>query len=238
MMRNTSLALAAVLAAGTLLQPLSLLAKAQESQANPGVSVDVEVPSDIPLQISDIHATPSPNGLQHLDYALVNTGSQQLTAVQVSWNIRFADGHALRTEDRIDYLFDLDQKVASGGREKLEMGPITAAQHPSPVEQLTGRLTFAEFADGSRLGPDAEKLSPSFTDERARQSNAYRRWFEIYRTGGEQGLEEALRSESASETVIGRPIRLGLLDFERQRGMTALVQELGRLASINYHNPL
>jgi hypothetical protein len=201
--------------------------------ADDTVSVEINAQSDIPLKIANAAATSTASGLQSLHYTLVNQADQRLLAVEIVWTLHFANGASLRTENRQDFAFDFEGKLGPGDSDNTDhLDSVNATRHPSPVRSVTGEIAFAQFADGTTLGSERGKVLPWLKDQRSASLNEYRQLIQVYRSGGETALAQALAAESGSETIRGRADRRALLQLQRQNGITAVETQLNRVASL------
>jgi len=207
-------------------------ARTQASGAKGAVRVDIQISPDIPLQITDVHAIASPDGLQSMDYRLVNVSQQRLLAAQISWTFRFADGSSLRSENRTEYFWNSGGMLGLGQFEQIEGSAIGGGKNAAPVQIVTGSISAAEFDNGTRLGPDAPKFFAWLDELRAGEQARYRELFNLYRSEGQKAFVDALQTLRPSETMAGKSARINLLDIYRQKGSAAAVAELMRLNSL------
>lgn len=197
------------------------------------ISIRFNGPSEIPLEIRNAEAISTSSGLESLRYNLVNRADARLLAVQITWTAHFANDKGPRIEDRSDFAFDFGLKLAPGSSESMEVG-LPFEGNSSPIQSVTGEITFAQFADGKTLGSEQNTVLPWLKDRRSAAWNAYGQLIEVYRRGGEAALTEALAApaESESETALGKAVRKGLLRLRQQNGIAAVEIQLNRLASL------
>jgi hypothetical protein len=204
--------------------------QAQSAADSQTISVDINRQSDIPLEIKNAAATSTPSGLQGLRYTLVNTGDHRLLAVEITWELHFADGVTRPAVDRADYAFSTN--IAPGASDNMEMGSYVLTRHPSPVQTVTGEITFAQFADGTAFGSDRAKVLPWLKEGRSATLNEYHRLLDIYRSGGESALAQALVAQSDTDTFRARADRRELRRLQLRDGISAVEAKLNQAASM------
>ena len=212
----------------------AMRARAQSGKA--AVGVGVSVPSQIPLLATETQPQYSPLGeLQRVTFKLFNRGSQPLTAVEISWTLKFAGGGTSRATDYIDYWAQQGGPLASGAADTVEFSGATSQKPGGAVEPLVSAMAtvaYAEFEDGSKYGPSIEPASVWFTSERTAKVAAYRELLQDYRAGGEPELIKALQRVTPAQTGAARGTRRYLYALYRSSGTTAVVAELTRVASL------
>jgi hypothetical protein len=194
------------------------------------VSVLLNNTPDIPLEIENPTAVSIPSGLKGLTYTLVNRGDQRLLAVEITWKLHFANGVTHNIVSRADYAFSTD--IAPGASDNREEGSFVGTRHPSPVQSVTGEITFAQFVDGTAFGSDRAEVLPWLKKKRAATLNDYQKLVETYRSGGESALERALVTESDTDTFRGRALRQDLRQLQLRNGINAVEARINRIASM------
>lgn len=114
----------------------------------------------------------------------------------------------------------------------MEMGSYVLTKHPSPVQTVTGEITFAQFADGTVFGSDRAKVLPWLKEGRSATLNEYHRLLEIYRSGGESALESALVARSDADTFRARADRQELRKIQLRNGINAVEAKLTQITSM------
>jgi hypothetical protein len=194
------------------------------------VNVLVNNTPDIPLEIANPIAVSLPAGLEGLTYSLVNRGNQRLLAVEITWKLHFASGLTHPAVDRADYAFSND--IAPGASDNMELGSYVLTRNPSPVQTVTGEITFAQFADGTAFGSDRAEVLPWLKEGRSATLNEYQRLLEIYRSGGESALASALVAQSDTDTFRARADRQDLRKLQLRNGINAVEDKLNRITSM------
>jgi hypothetical protein len=203
-----------------------------------GARVQVEAaPSDTPLLITNMREQYGSNGLlQHIDYMLVNGGSQKLTGAQISWSLKFANGSTPRVVQYTDYWSGETGPLAVGASDPLEVAGLRVAGKSGAPEVLltsaTATITYAEFEDGTRLGPNAAAASSWFSSERHARLAAYRKLLDAYRAGGATALSAAFETASPADTQADRGSRRVVGEIYRTQGVAGAVAELQRVLSL------
>lgn len=196
------------------------------------VNVLLNSTPDIPLEIANPMALSLPAGLKGLTYSLVNRGDQRLLAVEITWKLHFANGGTHPAVDRADYAFSTHIALAPGASDNMEIGSYVATKHPSPVQGVTGEITFAQFADGTTFGSNRAEMLPWLKEERSATLNEYHKLLEIYRSGGESALTHALVARSDTDTFRGRADREELRNLQLSKGTNAVEAKLSRITSM------
>jgi hypothetical protein len=230
--RKIALIAFVVLTFAALVATLSPQLKTHRVQAATEQRVNVLLNNtpDIPVEIANPIAVSLPGGLKDLTYSLVNRGSQRLLAVEVTWELRFENGVTTPVVDREDYAFGSD--LAPGASDDMEVGSYVATIHPSPLQSVTGEITFAQFADSTTFGSDRAKVLPWLKEGRSATLNEYHRLLEIYRGGGESELEHALVAKSDTDTLRARADRKELQKLQSRDGIKAVEAKLSEITSL------
>lgn len=216
-------------ALSTVLFPRLKTHRVQAATEQP-VSVLLTSTPDIPLEIAHPRAASLPTGLKDLSYSVVNRGDQRLLAVEITWELHFANGVTHPAVDRADYAFSPD--IAPGASDNMEMGSYVLTKHPAPVQSVTGEITFAQFADGTVFGSDRAAVLPWLREGRSATQKEYRRLLEIYRSGGESALSHALVAQSDTDTFRARADRQELQRLQSHRGISVVESRLNQVASM------
>lgn len=225
------------LGAGLALWVGGVLAMVAATASN-GVAPPLDIPitatvaSEIPLQISDMKIARGSGGTLQLAYKLSNLGQYSLVGFQVSWQLRLAQDRYIRTEQHVDHFFEPSQRVGAGAFKIVNYEfPIPVQDSVDPMSVL-GKVTFVEFSDGSRVGPEKDALWDWFKLLRNRRAARYRQLLDTYNFGGEAALEKALATATPSELECAREARLWLKEMAGQKGMHEVVVELQRLVAV------
>lgn len=211
-------------------------AKTRAQAGGAGVNVNIDVPSQVPLLITDARPEYAPSGaLQQITYRLTNDGAQALAGAEISWLFTFEGGGVIHTKQYVDYWWAEKGPLAVGKSGSLEIGAVTSQKPggaPEPLESATGTVTYAEFKDGSKYGPDADTASAWFSSERTAMLAAYRELLKDYRSGGTAGLMKALQTFTPAQTHAESGTRRVLYKLYKSKGEAAVVAELTRVASM------
>lgn len=196
------------------------------------VNVQINVPSTVPLEILNVQVTPTPSGMGGMSYALRNDSEQALVAVEIKWTISGAASEKLVQVDDIDAWTDPSGMLASDGDKVFHKGALRSKE-ATPVTGVTGTITYAEFADGTRVGPDANGVVyQQLRADRLALKAAYQQLLSTYSTGGKNALIEAIHSIGTSaQTMAYREARLTLGDSLQKKGFDSMLQDLQRVAA-------
>lgn len=232
MLQKTTRLLAVALFMSAVLFGIALPRLARGASNGQTISIQFHGSSDIPLEIANAEAISTSSGLQSLRYNLVNRGDARLLAVQITWISHFANGKGPRIEERSDFAFDFGGKLVPGSAESMEVG-LPFEGSGNPIQNVTGEITFAQFADGKTLGSEQNRVLPWLKDRRSAAWSEYSQLMEVYRDHGEAALAEALAApESESETAVGKAVRKGMLGLQQQNGISAAETQLRRIVSL------
>ena len=204
--------------------------------ANTTVPVNIKVQSTIPLKIGQVNATPSASGLSGIQYAITNSSTSRLLAVEVTWELYFGPGGPERTVQRADYFLSPGGKIAPGASGNLSLGAIVDKRRDgttTPLKSATATITYAQFANGDQFGSDIRSVSQSLKNYRDAEMAEYRQVLQDYKTGGATGLNAALAWEKMPATHGGRTTWLSLNQLKKQRGISAVVNELTRVSKLS-----
>ncbi|MGH9772210.1 MAG: hypothetical protein ACRD4Q_11005 [Candidatus Acidiferrales bacterium] len=205
---------------------LLLTVVAAAASAAGTVNITIVPQPEIPLEISDVQVAATPAGVERLTYNLTDMSSQRLLAVEISWKFQLANGRTMNTRARADYLFSADGKLVPHATDPHAIGMLQHQGNTVPVDQITGEITFAQFADGSALGPDPGPMRLWLTSERQGQMQALQQLLSVYKTQGESGLKNAIKTDSLSDTVAEHGLKMLLSSLEQKQGFPAVVARL------------
>lgn len=204
--------------------------------ANTTVPVNIKVQSNIPLKVGQVKATPSAFGSSGIQYAITNSGTSRLLAVEVTWELYFGPGGPERTVQRADYFLSPGGEVAPGTSENFSLGAIVDKARDgttAPLKSATATITYAQFANGDQFGSDVQSVSQSLQNYRDAEMAEYAQVLQVYRNGGATGVNEALAWEKMPPTQGGRAAWLSLNQLKQQGGISAVVNELDRVSKLS-----
>ncbi len=195
--------------------------------------VRTATPADIPVQISGVRPEMSSTGhLKTIHYTLANDGSAPLIAWRVIWAIYTGgrtDKPTLMVADRSDYWYGGASDVIASGASG-QSWVCAAGSASAKVTLLRGYLDYAEFADGSRVGPAVAKVFPELEHRRAVRLAIYRQALEAYSSGGAPAVLKILSSSAttnASDTTL-RSQQSAALALYQQDGLGSFLSEARR----------
>lgn len=198
-----------------------------------GVDVQVNVPSTVPLQLLNVEVNPSPSGMSGMHYTLKNDSGQALVAVEIKWTISMTTGSPMLEVSDMDAWVKASGMLGPGAETTFQEGSLVNKQS-NPVTGVTGTITYAEFADGSRVGPDANGVVyHRLREDRLALKMAYQQILTTYNTGGREALLSTIQGiPSSAETMAHRVARINLDQSLQKKGIDATVQNLQRVASL------
>jgi hypothetical protein len=176
---------------------------------NAGASpeIRIEVPSELPIQISNVTPVLSKNGsLQAITYEITNQGISDLVGWRVIWAVYVGGGpkpvSVVANETDTWYGKESDHLSVGAGTS----GRVCVTGSAAPVTLLRGSVDYAEYTDGTRLGAAAEKEFLQLQGKRLARLKVYSDSLKIYNARGEQGLAawlaEAATTVYRDETEI------------------------------------
>lgn len=212
------------------LRPASFHPASDPRVATQGTEVELKIPPDVPLRITNVQFESSPTGIKRFRYTLVNIGTRPLIAVSIRWDSYSAQGATgLAFIDRSDML--LVGGLGPGASDESPPSTITSAGGGG-VARLVATLAYAEFAGGTRVGTDAEQTFRSLTESRTALIMEYGNLLGVYRSRGTEALLRALAAASTSKSRSGRSAAVNLLRIFSDKGIEAVVAELERVAAL------
>lgn len=220
---------------------VALPVRAVEAASTPA-GVQIEVPADIPLHLTNFTYDPSPSSMTAFHYDIQNASGQGLVAVEVRWQTQLAGGPGTVVTNRDDRW--LTGQLAAGQLERFQVtnvpnrAPSTnAAQSKQAVERLSGMIgtiTYAEFEDGTRVGADAATIGKEIDAARRIMIATYAKFLDTFNAGGSESLVQALRQQNAThdQSSAAQEATARLLGILNDQGADAAVRELQRVAAL------
>lgn len=194
--------------------------------------ITVEPVAGIPLEVRSLELVGQPTRLR---YKLANLSPERLLGAEITWTITYANGKPLNVHTQVDHLFD-DHMLMPGELETLSTvipsRKKAASGTPSvPITGFVGKITFAEFANGTLLGDNRASVFASFQKSRKARAAEYQLLSQILSSDGEAALHHALTNGSSS-TEDGQAIRHQLASLENAKGMGAAISALKAYAKV------
>lgn len=145
-------------------------------------------PRDVPLDFSALQMNLGESGgIQGGSYLLRNNSGAGLVTLVTSWNfegINPASGGPNAT-DIIDS-WASDAAFLAPGSEALEEIRFEIHTHSGEVvRRLTGTVVYAEFDDGTRVGPAAGTTAPRLREQRLKMLAAYKELLQMIQSGSD-----------------------------------------------------
>ena len=220
---------------------LVLPVRASEGTSVPA-GVQIEVPGDIPLHITNFAFDPSPSSMTAFHYDIQNSAGQGLVAVEVRWQTQLAGKSGVTVTNRDDRW--LTGQLATGQSERFQVTNVpnsvpsaAAAQAKTASQQLSGMVatvTYAEFEDGTRLGSDVAVIGKEIDTARRTAVAAYAKLLDTFNASGSEALVQALKLQNAAhdQSSAVQEATARLLGILSDQGVDAVVQELQRVAAL------
>jgi hypothetical protein len=220
---------------------LVLPVRASEGASVPA-GVQIEVPADIPLQITNFSLDPSPSSMTAFHYDVKNSAGQGLVAVEVRWQTQLAGKPGTTVTNRDDRW--LTGQLGSGQLERFQVTNVpnsapsaTAAQAkvaPQPLSGMVGTVTYAEFEDGTRVGADAAVIGKEIDSARRTAVAAYAKLLDTFNASGSEALVQALKLQNAAhdQSSAVQEATARLLGILSDQGVDGVVQELQRVSAL------
>ncbi|MGD0225447.1 MAG: hypothetical protein ABSF71_24230 [Terriglobia bacterium] len=204
------------------------LGKAMEDTRD--VEVHLEVSADVPVEIVDLEFEPSAEGLKSGKYRIRNLSHQGLVAFEVGWQLYFGDeAKVLKAFHSTDFWMTKQAQLGPGETDAMQFPEYHGL---GPLRRAVGTVDYAEFSDGTRVGPRATEEFPRWTAVRVHEHDLYQALLSTYSQGGASALEEALSPSLArSESGLIRSWR-SEFRVSYQQDPDAAMQELKRVAAL------
>ena len=228
-------------AASFAILSFSLPVRAAEAGSVPA-GVQIEVPADIPLHITNFRFDPSPSSMTAFHYDIQNISGQGLVAIEVRWQTQLAGKSGAMVTNRDDRW--ISGQLPAGQAERFQVTNVpnrapaaTAAQAnltPQRLSGMTGTIAYAEFEDGTRVGADAVAIGEEIDAARRTAVATYGKLLETFNSGGSEALIQALRQQNAShdQSSAAQEATARLLGILNDRGADAVVLELQRVSAM------
>lgn len=209
-----------------------LVATTATTVALAGTVVSIVPTPSIPLSLTGATVSQAMGNFQQVSYELSNISTQRLVAVEVSWKYQFPDGRSITCRSRYDFVFNITGALMPGASQRQSAGIPRGKTNPAPPDQVTGQITFAEFADGTMLGADQGSMSSWVADNFRAEHDACQHLLAVYRARGPEGIKTEIASNSLSDTKEGGVLNEILGRLEQNEGIPAVIARIERGASI------
>jgi hypothetical protein len=215
--------------------------RASEATSVPA-GVQIEVPADIPLHITNFRFDPSPSSMTAFHYDIENASGQGLVAIEVRWQTQLNGKSGVLVTNRDDRW--LSGQLATGLAERFQVtnvpnhAPSASAAQVNPAAQrlsgMAGTITYAEFEDGTRLGADAATVGKEIDAARRTAVAAYAKLLDTFNAGGGEALVQELRQQNAApnQNSAVQEASARLLGILNDQGADAVVRELQRVTAL------
>lgn len=200
------------------------------AQIGPTVNV-IPIPN-IPVELAQPTISSMAGGFQQISYRVSNISQQRLIAAEVTWKYQFANGRTITSRQRLDFVFSTEGSVAPGASKRHVAGLPRGQTDPAPLDQATGEITFAEFADGTTVGSDQAAASAWVANTYQAQHNAYERLLAVYKAQGSDGLKAELASRNVSDTEQMGVLKEILNGLEQRAGISSVIARIEQAASV------
>lgn len=192
--------------------------------------MDVEIPPQFGLALEDISLTASPAGLKSGSFSVRNERDSSLLAYQLSWTFYSGDrvvGAQFPMEDAW-----IDGGVPAGGTSQFWVSGF-AGVPVLPVTKAVVAALYAEYADGTRLGPKSSSLFATLTASRRTTVATYGRLLDLYNQAGVEGLMKGLAQDHKSKAPQDRGAAFVLSRMLKDKGPDAVAAELRRVSRLS-----
>ena len=127
-------------------------------------------------------------------------------------------------------------RLSGGSFERVttQFPRLKSRDNPSVMNATgaAGKVTYAEFANSTRLGSNREGMLRWLAGERNSRMDEYRQLSKILHSGGEAVLHQALREEAAALSENGSAARRELGQMEATRGMGVVKETLSKRVAV------
>jgi len=151
-----------------------------------GVSAELRVPRSVPLDFSDIHLKRLPNGgIQGSGYLVRNDSRSGLVCLIISWQTHVDNPRALPASgtDSISSWETGHAFLAPGADLNVQYSWTILPSKGHAVRRVTGVVAYAEFDDGTRLGPGVATFFPALCARREKLLNDYHTLLDMIHAG-------------------------------------------------------
>jgi hypothetical protein len=200
-----------------------------QSQGQPRISTNASGAIAETVQIVQVSAGQSPTGLGNLRYVVRNLASSPLVAYRVDWTTYVGERRGITVSNVSDLW--VAGGIPPGGTTSAEVGGFVSSSG-EPVTALVGTISYAEFADGTRLGPDADQTFSYFNEKRAAKLAAYQKLSPACTTGGLAACLRALEQEAKSGNAAERGAAFQISRLLKQKGAVAASAEVARVSGL------
>jgi hypothetical protein len=218
---------------------LGLPVAASEASAVP-VGVQIEIPADIPLHITNFAFDPSPSSMTAFHYDIQNVSGQGLVAIEVRWQTQSGGQSGAVVTNRDDRW--LTGQLATGQAEHfqvtnvpnhlLDTKVVQAGSTAQRLSGMVGTIAYVEFEDGTRLGADAASVGKEIDEARRTAIAAYAKLLDTFNASGSEALVRALQQQVSAPNAAIQEATARLLGILKDQGPDAVVLELQRVAAL------
>lgn len=181
------------------------------------------------IELSNLNWVASMNRFEISGFSLSNGAMRSLAAYKVRFQI-YSNGSAepLEIQRTSDLTWVGSQAFLKSG-EKVDVKLGAWVKPSGPISRVVTVVSYAEFDDGTRVGPEADSFSRTLNEDRQERLTIYKKVLTDYR---QQGPEAATRLAAAS-SLSGKIASIAAQHLEavyEANGAAGLLAELRRIA--------
>ena len=149
-----------------------------------GQNATLLVPRDIPLDFSALQIDLKDDGIHGGSYVLRNISGVGLVTLVTWWSFEGNDpASGPHSTDVIDSWASDAAFLAPGSEAREDLRFLVLPQSGEVIRRATGTVVYAEFDDGTRLGPGARTIGPSLRSQRTKMLAAYNELLNMIQSG-------------------------------------------------------
>ncbi len=182
---------------------------------NNGQSANLLIPSDIPLDFSALQIDLRDDGIHGGSYVLRNTSGAGLVTLVTWWSFEGNNpAKGPHATDVMDSWASDAAFLARGSEEREDVRFLVLPQSGEAIRGVTGIVVYAEFDDGTRLGPGVSTIAPSLSSQRTKMLAAYNELLHMIQSGADdKAIAKYLQTTPALDWLIATHGGEGLKGF-------------------------
>jgi hypothetical protein len=143
------------------------------------------IPREIPLDFSNVRLNSENGGIRGGSYLVSNNSRSGLVTLITFWRFQ-GDGpgpQEVTVTDVTDSWATDTAFLASGGEQQGDLNFHVFSPSDQKVRRVVGTVVYAEFEDGTRLGPGVGTFAPRLRSGREKTLSAYKQLLEKIQSG-------------------------------------------------------
>lgn len=206
--------------------------RAAQGQASPRIEI---ADASTSLELSNLDWALSQRRLEIAGFSLRNSGAHPLVAYKVRFQV-YSTGadEPMEIQQSADLTWTGPNAfIKPGGQSDVKMKGWVAPKEPA--SRIVAVVSYAEFDDGTRSGPEAKTFFDELSTIRSERQAIYRKALAAYRESGPQAALTMAVSGAGSKGVAADMAGEHLAEVYSSNGGTGLLEELRRVAEPAEH---